>query len=113
MEKKKPIKIKKFYTAKKFSNQDYNLKIKKIINNLKRKNADFQFISASENCAWLLNIRGFDSEFSPLPHCHILIDCNKNKIFCDLKKISIKFKNKFKNIKFVDINFLSKILSEI
>ena len=112
---KKPIKIKKFYTLpKKFSNQDYNLKIKKIINNLKRKNADFQFISASENCAWLLNIRGFDSEFSPLPHCHILIDCNKNILFfADPRKISIKFKNKFKNIKFVDINFLSKILSEI
>ena len=91
-----------------------NSDIKKIINNLKRRNADFQFISASENCAWLLNIRGFDSEFSPLPHCHILIDCNKNILFfADLRKTSIKFKNKFKNIKFIDIDFLSKILSEI
>ncbi len=114
-QRKKLIKIKKFYVlSKKFSNQEYNFKIKKIINNLKRKNADFQFISASENCAWLLNIRGFDSEFSPLPHCRILIDCNKNILFfSDPKKISIKFKNKFKNIKFVNINFLSKILSEI
>ena len=112
---KKSIKIKKFYALpKKFSNQDYNLKIKKIINNLKRRNADFQFISASENCAWLLNIRGFDSEFSPLTHCHILIDCNKNILFfADPRKISIKFKNKFKNIKFFDIDFLSKILSKI
>ena len=112
---KKPIKIKKFYfLPKKFSNQDYNLKIKKTINNLKKRNADFQFISASENCAWLLNIRGFDSEFSPLPHCHILIDYNKNILFfADPRKISIKFKNKFKNIKFIDIKFLSKILSEI
>ncbi len=112
---KKPIKIKKFYILpKKFSNQDYNLKIKKIINNLKSRNADFQFISASENCAWLLNIRGFDSEFSPLPHCHILIDCNKNILFfADPRKISNKFKKKFRNIKFVDINFLSIILSEI
>ena len=112
---KKPIKIKQFYVLpKKFSNQDYNFKIKKIINNLKRRNADFQFISASENCAWLLNIRGFDSEFSPLPHCHILIDCNKNILFfADPRKISIKFKNKFKNIKFIDINFLKKILSKI
>ena len=112
---KKTIKIKKFYVLpKKFSNQEYNFKIKKIINNLKRKNADFQFISASENCAWLLNIRGFDSEFSPLPHCHILINCNKNILFfSDQRKISIKFKNKFKNFKFVDMDFLDKILSEI
>jgi len=112
---KKTIKIKKFYVLpKKFSNQDYNLKIKKIINNLKKRNADYQFISASENCAWLLNIRGFDSEFSPLPHCHILINCNKNILFfSDQRKISIKFKNKFKNFKFVDMDFLDKILSEI
>jgi len=112
---KKKIKIKKFYILpKKFSHHDYNLKIKKIINNLKKRNADFQFISASENCAWLLNIRGFDSEFSPLPHCHILVDCNKNILFfADPKKISIEFKNKFKNIKFINIEFLSKILSEI
>lgn len=114
-QRKKPNKIKKFYVLpKKFSNQDYNFKIKKILNNLKKRNADFQFISASENCAWLLNIRGFDSEFSPLPHCYILIDCNKNILFfSDPRKISIKFKNKFKNIKFIDTNFLSKILSEI
>ena len=112
---KKTIKIKKFYVLpKKFSNQDYNFKIKKLINNLKKRNADFQFISASENCAWLLNIRGFDSEFSPLPHCHILIDSNKNILFfSDPRKISKKFKNKFKNLKFVDINILSKILSKI
>ena len=51
---------------------------------------------------------------APIPHCHILIDCNKNILFfADPRKISIKFKKKFKNIKFVDINFLSKILSEI
>ena len=114
-QRKKPIKIKKFYVLpKEFSNQDYNLKIKKIINNLKKRNADFQFISASENCAWLLNIRGFDSEFSPLPHCHILIDCNKNILFfADPRKISIKFKNKFKNIKFFDMDFLSKIFLKI
>ena len=114
-QRKKPTKIKNFYVLpKNFSNQNYNLKIKKVINNLKKKNADFQFISASENCAWLLNIRGFDSKFSPIPYCHILIDNNKNILFfSDLRKISIKFKNKFKNIKFIDINFLGKILSEI
>ena len=114
-QRKKSIKIKNFYVLpKSFSNQNYNLKIKKVINSLKKKNADFQFISASENCAWLLNIRGHDSEFSPIPHCHILIDRNKNILFfTDPRKITIKFKNKFKNIKFVDINLLSKILSKI
>ena len=114
-QRKIPNKIKNFYMLpKKFSDQDFNSKIKKVTYNLKKKNADFQFISACENCAWLLNIRGFDSEFSPLPHCHILIDSKKNILFfADLKKISIKFKNKFKNIKFIEMSFLSKTLSEI
>ena len=112
---KKPIKVKKFYALPdNFSNQNYNSKIKKVTYNLKKKNADYQFISASENCAWLLNIRGFDSEFSPLPNCYILIDREKNILFfSDPKKISIKFKKKFKKIKFIDIIFMKKILTRI
>ncbi len=107
-QRKKPIKIKKFYTLPNNSlDQDYNLKVKKVIDNLKKKKADYQFISSSENCAWILNIRGFDSKFSPLPHCYLLIQSNKNILFfSDPKKISIKFKKKFKNIKFININSL-------
>ena len=40
-------------------------KIKKLVNILKNKKIDLQFITASENIAWLLNIRGHDSDFSP------------------------------------------------
>ena len=39
---------------------------------MKKKGADYQFITASENNAWLLNIRGKDAKYSPLPHCNIL-----------------------------------------
>ena len=114
-QRKKPIKIKKFYTLPSNSlDQDYNLKIKKVIDNLKKKKADFQLISSSENCAWILNIRGFDSKFSPLPHCYLLIQSNKNILFfSDPRKISIKFKKKFKNIKFFNINSLDEVLSKI
>ena len=59
----------------------YKSKIKKIVKILRKKNVDYQFITSSENNAWLLNIRGSDSEFSPIPHSYILIDKNKkNKI---------------------------------
>ena len=33
-----------------------------------------QFISASENIAWLLNIRGQDSEFTPMPNAYLTLD---------------------------------------
>ena len=53
---------------------DYRTKLNKVVSYLKRKGGDFQFISASENNAWLLNIRGNDTEYSPIPHSYILIN---------------------------------------
>ena len=43
----------------------------------KKSKADFQFITASENNAWLLNIRGSDSKYTPIPYSYILIDKKK------------------------------------
>ena len=31
-------------------------------------------VTSSENVAWLLNIRGQDSDFSPIPNCFLIID---------------------------------------
>jgi len=94
--------------------ETYESKINKIILNLKKRGADFQFISGSENNAWLFNIRGHDAEFTPIPYSHSLIDKNKNvKFFCDLSKVSPSLKKKLNKIKFVSIDFLSKILSGI
>ena len=60
---------------------------------MKKKAADIQFITASENNAWLFNIRGNDSKYTPIPYCYTLIDKKKNVIFfCDLKKIPNSFK---------------------
>ncbi len=112
---KNKINFKKFYILPENSiNQNFNSKINKIILNLKREKADYQFITSCENCAWLLNIRGSDSDFTPIPHCYILISKKKDIIFfSDLKKITHKFKKKFKKIKFIDINHTSKIISNI
>ena len=51
----------------------------KIYNILKLKKADYLFISAPENVAWLMNIRGYDSPTSPIPNSHLLIGKNKKK----------------------------------
>ena len=92
----------------------YQLKIKKVIENLKRKKADFQFITASENNAWLLNVRGNDTEFSPIPHCYILISKNKKiKFFCNLNKISSSVRRSLRNIEFVQIQKTFTFLGDI
>jgi len=112
---KEKHKVNKFYLMPENSiNKKYELKLKQVLLNLKRKNADYQFISASENNAWLFNIRGKDTDYAPLPLCYSLINKNKNILFfCDLRKIPQNFKNKFKKIKFLDIEFVNRALSGI
>ena len=105
----------KFYCLPSHSvGSSYQLKIKKVIENLKRKKADFQFITASENNAWLLNVRGNDTEFSPIPHSYILISKNKKiKFFCNLNKISSSVRRSLRNIEFVQIQKTFTFLSDI
>ncbi len=104
-----------FYVLPKNSvSENYTHKIKKILNYLEKVSAEFIFISASENNAWLFNIRGRDTEFSPIPNSYVLINKNRDiKFFCDLNKISPSFKKYFSSVQFVDINFVNKILSKI
>ena len=93
---------------------NYESKITKIASYLKKKGADFQFISASENNAWLLNIRGRDTRYTPIPHSYILIDKYKNvKFFCDFKKISSSFKRNLGKIEFIKIGLTGETLSKI
>ena len=59
--------------------EDTNSKLNKISNFLKKNKSDYIFISAPENVAWILNIRGGDGPNSPIPNARLLID-NKKKI---------------------------------
>ena len=104
----------KFYLLPKNSVDNHNFKINKIVSFLKKNGADYLWITASENNAWLLNIRGGDSNYSPIPNSHSLID-NKGRIifFCDLNKVSPDIKIKLKKIRFVSINSIDDLLLKI
>ena len=104
-----------FYVLPKHSvGYNYKYKINKVVSFMKKKGADYQFISASENNAWLLNIRGRDSNYTPLPNSYILLNKNKKiKFFCDLKKITPSLKKKFRDVEFIKIDHVKKILSQI
>ena len=72
---------KPFFSIKKdIAGESHIKKIRKISNILKKNKSDYLFVSAPENVAWLLNIRGFDNPYSPIPNCRLLINKNK-KIF--------------------------------
>ena len=94
--------------------EDYKSKINKIAFNLKKNKADFLFITSSENNAWLLNIRGQDTEYAPIPYSHALISKNKEVLFfCDLKKVSHSLRRNLNRVKFINKEFLNDILSKI
>ena len=82
----KEKKTKPFYSLeKRIIGQTHQSKILKITNFLKLNKADYLFISAPENVAWLLNIRGYDNPNSPIPNARLIIDRNK-KLFLITKK---------------------------
>ena len=55
-------------------------KINKISKYLKKNKSDYLFVSAPENVAWILNIRGDDNPNSPIPNSRLIISKTK-KIF--------------------------------
>ena len=68
--------------------ESVNSKIEKISKYLKKNKSDYIFISAPENVAWILNIRGKDNPNSPIPNSRLLI--NKSKkilLICEKKKM--------------------------
>jgi Xaa-Pro aminopeptidase len=105
----------KFYLLKDENvGENFKKKIIKVSNILKKKKINIHFVSAPENIAWLLNIRGRDSKYSPLPNSYLTLD-DKQKInfFCDLRKIDKKIKYKLKNINIFDIKTIDKYLGSI
>ncbi len=89
-------------------------KLKKISQILNKKKIHNIFISAPENCAWLLNIRGFDNPNSPIPNCQIIINKKNIFFFSDIKKIK-KIKNKinYKKIKFYEFKEFAKVINSL
>ena len=75
--------------------ENYNKKISKVVKILKKNKSNYLFISAPENVAWLLNIRGYDNPNSPIPNCRLLLSENKKIYFIsDLYKAKNLIKEK-------------------
>ena len=78
IQQEKTKQTKKFFSLNsKVVGESYKSKINKIRFILKSNKADYLFISAPENVAWILNIRGSDNPNSPIPNCRLIIGKNK------------------------------------
>ena len=89
--KEKISKTKTFYSLNnKVAGETFKSKINRIRNILKSNKADYLFISAPENVAWVLNIRGSDNPNSPIPNCRLIIGKNKELFLITQKEKALK-----------------------
>ena len=103
-----------FFSLKKnIVGESTNSKLDKISKYLKKKKSDYLFISAPENVAWILNIRGRDGPNSPIPNSRLIISKTKKILLISkFKKCKKLFRKKvIKSNEFIDTKeFPKKIL---
>ena len=81
-----------FHLNKNIVGESQNSKLTKVSRYLKKNKSDYLFISAPENVAWTLNIRGKDGPNAPMPNSRLIVSKTK-KIYLIANKInSLKFR---------------------
>ncbi|WP_435089786.1 M24 family metallopeptidase [Candidatus Pelagibacter bacterium nBUS_30] len=95
--------------------ESYTSKINKISKYLKKNRSDYLFISAPENVAWILNIRGGDSPNSPIPNCRLIISKDKKiLLISNVKKSKKLIKEKIiKSNELINIKDFSKKILQL
>ena len=92
--KEKTSKMKTFFSLNnKVAGETFKSKINKIRSILRSNKADYLFVSAPENVAWVLNIRGSDNPNSPIPNCRLIIGKDKGLFLMTQKKKALKIIN--------------------
>ena len=66
-----------FHLNKNIVGESQNSKLNKISRYLKKNKSDYLFISAPENVAWTLNIRGKDGPNTPMPNSRLVVSKTK------------------------------------
>ena len=107
---------KKFYFLEdNISGENFKSKISKVLKFLRKDKSDCLFVTAPENVAWLLNLRGEDNPHSPIPNCRLILKKNgKIYLFANKSKIRDLFSNdNLKKIKVIDENNTHIFLKEL
>jgi len=114
--KNKIPKKKPFYSINhKIVGLSHKSKLTLISNTLKKRKVDYLYVSAPENVAWLLNIRGYDVPYSPIPNSRLIVSKNK-KIFLISEKHKVKKLLKEKKLfkkQIIDPNKSSELIKSL
>ncbi len=103
-----------FFLSKKNAGQTSQEKIVKVKNCLLKNKIDYLLVTAPENVAWILNIRGYDSPFSPIPNARLLINSKGDiDLFAQSEKVTEIKKKFYKKIKFHNEDKIEKKLRNL
>ena len=104
----------KFYLLKdSVTGESSNAKIKRVLQFLKKDKSDCIFITAPENVSWLLNMRGKDNPYSPIPNCRLILKKNGEiNLFAKKSKLGNLFKkNSSFKVKVINENRIKNFLN--
>ncbi len=105
-----------FYSIdEKISGKSHLQKISKVTAYLKKNKSDYLFVTAPENIAWLLNIRGSDNPTSPIPNCNLILSKEKKFYLIVEKDKSTKLlsEKKLKKSQIIDPKNLNNFLKKL
>ena len=108
--------VKSFYKLDKtITGESVKSKIERLIKIIKTQKIDNIFISAPENVAWLLNLRGRDNPNSPIPNSKLILSNNKKMYFFSCPKKIGKIMNyqEYKNLIFSKYEDFEKIIRRL
>ncbi|MBR6446291.1 MAG: aminopeptidase P family protein [Prevotella sp.] len=76
----------------KYAGEDTPSKLRRIRESLRQQHADGMLVSALDDIAWTLNLRGSDVHCNPVFVAYLLISSTKTTLFVNPKKLSLEVK---------------------
>ena len=90
-------------------------KINKISKYIIENNSDYLFVSAPENVAWILNIRGGDGPNSPIPNTRLIVSKTKKILLISkVQKAKKLIKEKLiKSYELIDVDYFQNKINQL
>ena len=95
--------------------EDVDSKISRVVDALDAADADGLLITALDEIAWLLNLRGSDVDYTPVVIAFAYVSADERVLFIDSEKVTFEVKNHLKKygVKIKDYDDIEKFLGKI
>ena len=95
--------------------EDVDSKISRVVNALDAADADGLLITALDEIAWLLNLRGSDVDYTPVVIAFAYVSADERVLFIDSEKVTSEVKDHLKKygVKIKDYDDIEKFLGKI